>query len=97
MRRRSALVSTASISFAAEDLIKILYSATPLQTLDEGVKGQAALILSIGKRGKILGVFGQSGFYRVIDHVRDRTIRSRSPEPQGAVNIGGEVNRSALL
>lgn len=97
MRCLSALASTASTSFAAEDLIRILYSATPLQTLDERVEGQAALILSVRKRLEILGVFGQSGFYRIIDHIRDRAIHSRSSEPQSAVHIGFEVNSGAFL
>jgi hypothetical protein len=78
-------------------LIKTLYSATPLQTLDEGVEGQTAVVLSIGKRREVLGVFGQSGLYRVVDHIRDRAIHGHSPKPQGAMNIGLEVNSGAFL
>ncbi len=77
--------------------MKILYSATPLQPLGEVVEGQAAVILSIGKCREILGVFGQSSFYSVINHIRNRAIHGRRPEPQSAVNIGLEVNSGPFL
>ena len=63
-----------SISLAAEDLRRILYSATALQAADEGFKGDTLLATAFGKYSEIGGVFSQSSAHCVINHIRDRTI-----------------------
>ncbi|HEV8645219.1 MAG TPA: hypothetical protein VGR01_06585 [Burkholderiales bacterium] len=77
-------------------MINSLYSATPLQTLDKRVEGEALFVFPFGKGRKIIGVFGQGSFYRVIDHIGNRPVRGRGFEPQGTVNLGLEIDGSAF-
>lgn len=74
-----------------------LYSATPLQALDERLKIMTLLIVPFGKGREILGVFGESSPHRIVDHVGDRTIQGRGLQTKGAMDIGFEINGGAFL
>jgi hypothetical protein len=87
MRCRSALVPSASISFAAEALIRRLYSATPFQALDELVKARTLFLFSFSKGGKVFGVFGEGGL---------DTIRCRGLQAESAVYVGLKVHSCAF-
>jgi hypothetical protein len=77
-------------------LINSLYSATPPQTLDKSVEGEALFVFPFGKSRKIIGVFGQGSFHRVVDHIGNPPVRGRGFEPQSTVNLGFEIDGSAF-
>ncbi|MGH8744630.1 MAG: hypothetical protein ACREUY_10180, partial [Burkholderiales bacterium] len=87
----------ASISFAAEALISSLYSATPFQALDERFERKTLVVLPFGEGRKVLSVLGEGGFHRVVDHIGNRPIQSRSFQTQSTVEFGLEINGSAFL
>jgi hypothetical protein len=96
MRSRSAFVPSASISFAAEALIRRLYSATLFQALDKCVKARALFLFPLSKGGKVFRVFGEGGLDSVVNHVGNRAIRCRGLQAEGAVYIGLKVHGGAL-
>ena len=68
-KRDGGIEAAASISFAAEDFRRILYSATALQTADEALKGHTLLATAFRECFKVRGVFSQSGTYGFINHI----------------------------
>ncbi|MEK6593651.1 MAG: hypothetical protein AABZ67_11280 [Pseudomonadota bacterium] len=65
--------------------------------MDERIEGKALFFLSFSERRKILGILGQGGLYRIVDHIGDGTIRCRSLQAQGAVYVGLEIDGGAFL
>src|SRR6266545_2260743 len=68
MRLRSFFWSMASISLAADGLIRTLYLATPLQSLHELLEVQVRLPPPFLERGEILRVLRQRQLHGLVDH-----------------------------
>ncbi len=76
--------------------MRTLYLATPLESLYELLEIQVWLPLTFLEYRQIFGILGQGELHGVVDHVRDRPIRSRRLEPQGPVDFRIEVHGGAL-
>ena len=74
-RRRSFLLGNASISLAADGLIRSLYLATPLQILDHISELDGLFLGPFLERGEIFCVLGETVSDRIVDELGNRTIR----------------------
>src|SRR4051794_38389621 len=81
-----------SASFTAASVIRSSYPATALQILDDLVEAQVRPATSLLEDLKIFRVLTQGQLNSFVDELRDRPLRRRRLQPQGAVDLGIKVD-----
>src|SRR5688572_2135313 len=96
IRWRSPLRSIASSSLIAEAAMTTLYFSTLAERTDQGLEIHPGFPGALLERRQIFRVLRQGTPDRLVDDLRDRLGVRRRLHPQGAVQVGVEVDGSAF-